>query len=327
MSALNLLVESPFRPVDWRWAKATLQREDPRTASLLRHQNDEWTTKARRFQEALDAVSDDYGKLLLARRWPHLSEAHTVRFENSDRRLVRFEIEARLLTGEPYERIAAHSGTSAGGVAWYEKLFFSVSDRLDRRGWIVNCVIGESAHAGLSERDFDVLWKLYGYWGGPDVLDAVMAKTYDSPRPDGQGGLDGWVCDDTERLTKIKMNVAMRTMAINSYTHERISEIYMKFLELKKLSAGAVGDVITSNINLMFNAIPWTIGKRDTLVAASDPRTIVGQLPPELKKYDESSVEPRAKDLMLLSVGDRPAGMATALDRKFPEKPNENPKQ
>ena len=75
MSAVDLRVEAPFRPVDWRWEKARLMREDPRTASLLRHQDDDWTRKAKRFQEQKDAARDAYDELLLVRRWPALSAA------------------------------------------------------------------------------------------------------------------------------------------------------------------------------------------------------------------------------------------------------------
>lgn len=324
MSALNLRVEAPFRPTDWRWEKAILMREDPRTASLLRHQDDDWTRKAKKFQLAYATASSDYDHLLLMRRWPSLAEAYAIRHQDDEKRLLRYEIEARLLSDDPFERVSERVGVSPDVVIWYEKLFFNVRDRLSHRGWVAHCVLGESAHAGLTERDYDVLWKMFGYIGGGYVLDAVIDRRTDLPQPEGPGQVRGWFGDDIEQVSTIKMDLAMRIAAVNSYTIEKIAEIYQRFRELQKMAdgAGGGGDMLTTNIAIMLQSIPWTVGDKRVLVAANDPKQIVGRLREDVAAADECAVELRADELMQLNSGQQPDRLSSITAVKFPEKPN-----
>lgn len=324
MSALQLRPNAPFRPTDWRWEKARLMREDQRTALLLRHQDDDWTRKAKKFQEALAAADDDYAQLLVIRKWPDLWDAHCLRHREDDKRLVRYEIEARLLANDPLERIAERTGIAPNVVIWYEKLFFNVADRLANKSWIAHCVIGEAAQAGLNERDYDALWKTMGYCGGGLVIDAVVDTSYDVTRPENAGQTEQWINDDIRRVAGIKMGIGLRTMAVNNYTMERISEIYLRFEEMKRTAnVGGAGDMLTSNIQVMLQHIPWTIGDRRVLVMASDPKTIVGRLREEVAAADDCAVELRASELMQLNTGQQPERTRALAAFKFPDKPTE----
>lgn len=329
MSAFNLRIEAPFRPVDWRWEKARLMREDPQTASLLRHQDDEWTIKAKKFQEKYKDVNDDYDRLLLLRRWPALSEAADIRFRDDEKRLVRYEIEARLLASEPFERIAEKVGASVESIIWYEKVFFNVLDRLHNEGWVCHCVIGEAIQAGLTERDYDVLWKIMGYYGKSLVLDAIIRKTFDTRAPETQSQVGDFLVDDIEKTAKLKTAIAFRTMSINSYTQERIIELYKEFQALKKAADGDAGsgDQLSSNIQVMIQNLGWTIGNRNVMVSASDPQKIVGRLRSEVVQADECAAELRADDLMQLNIGQTPERLKALATTRFPEKKDAAAKQ
>jgi hypothetical protein len=326
-NAAQLLIEAPFRPTDWRWEKARIMREDPRLATLLRHQDDDWTRRARKFQEDFEGASDDYEQILLARRWPALWAAHCLRFQEDEKRLLRYEIEARLLANEPFERIAERTGLSPDTVIWYEKIFFSVIDKLKNRGWVAHCVMGESAQAGMTERDYDLLWKMMGYMGGGLILDAVIDKSFDVARPENSGQIGQFLNDDIERISTIKMAVAMRTMPVNTYTQEKIAEIFQRFRELKKMAdgPGGTGDMLTSNILAMIGCIGWTVGHDKVMVAADDPKRIVGRLREEVLEADNCAVELRASELMQLNTGQRPVRLAEQSEARFPERKNGNP--
>ncbi len=328
MSALNLRTEAPFRPVDWRWEKARLMREDPRTASLLRHQDDDWTRKAKRFQELYEACRDDYDRLLLVRKWPALVEAHDLRFKEDEKRLMRFEVEARLLASDPIERIAEKVGTAPAVVIWYEKVFFNVLDKLANTAYISHCVMGESAQAGMTERDYDVLWKMMGYCGKGIVLDAVIGKTYDATVPESAGQVGDFLSDDIERSVKLKMTVAMRALPVNSYTAMQIAEIYQRFQEIKKMAdgAGAAGDMISANIQVAIQSLGWTVGDKRVLISAADPSKIVGRLRDEVLAADDCAVELRADELMQLNTGQTLAP-TRARPARFPEKKDAAAKQ
>jgi len=62
-------------------------------------------------------------------------------------------------------------------ISLYERIFFNVNEKLKNRDYIMTCVIGPSVHSGLSDRDFDLLWKLFGYLYGPVVLNAFVHTT------------------------------------------------------------------------------------------------------------------------------------------------------
>ncbi len=162
--------------------------------------------------------------------YPHLFEAEQIFIR--EKQLVRYEIEARLLASETSERISHRFGVDAAIVTWYEKLFFNVLDRLDDRGYIAQRVMGESLHAGLTERDHDLLWKLYGYIGGEAVLDAVIYKGFSQSRPETPDEVEAFFADQLQSNSALKAMLAMRTMPINSYTQQAILEIQQRFIEI-----------------------------------------------------------------------------------------------
>lgn len=328
VSVLNLRAESPFRPVDWRWSVAKLIRSDTRIASLLQGRHDEWTKKARKFQQAHEAARDDYDRLLLVRRWPSLLEAFNLKFEEDySRRLLRYEVEARLLAAETEDRISERTRVSPAAVSWYEKLFFNVSDRLDSPGYISHVVIGEKLQSGLTDGDHDVLWKMFGYWGKSHVIDAVAYRSYDSTAPDNAGQTAQFFNDDAQKTAVMKTAIAMRSMPNNSYTREVIATIQQGYMQIKRMAdgGGASADMIGANVQQMAAHIAWTIGDKEVLVSADDPKRIVGRLLPEVAAADRKGVELRADDLTRMNHGLGPRRVKALESAGFPEQKNANP--
>src|SRR5205823_11719364 len=63
----------------------------------------------------------------------------------------------------------------------YHDYFFEVRPRLRARDWIVARVIGAGLWLGFERDDLGGVWKAFGYFGGPTILDAVLAVS----RPGG----------------------------------------------------------------------------------------------------------------------------------------------
>jgi len=175
--------DCPARPVDWRWERAGLLLTLGLRGS--RRRDDGPTCEARRFRAALGRCRDEGGRRLAA-RMPAVAGASAI---STGPPPLRWAVEAWLLAGEPPATIASKMGMAVEAVAWYEALFFNVSDRLGSRGYIAHAAIGQAAHPGLGVEDPGTFWKLIGYYGGPAVLDLAFAAT--AAGPAGSASVDG----------------------------------------------------------------------------------------------------------------------------------------
>jgi hypothetical protein len=159
----------PFRPVDWRWRRAVYLVENGRPVAPRR--DDAWARAAVRFYRALRQCQDEAARQGLARRLPALFQAHALYAGPPS--LVRWHLEARLLTPESFGEVAEKCGTTPEVVEAYEALFFCVRDRIDSEGYVVLQVLGK-AHRGLTEADVDLHLKMHAYAGGPIALDRLL---------------------------------------------------------------------------------------------------------------------------------------------------------
>ena len=175
--------DCPTRPVDWRWLKAGLMLDLGLRGS--RRRDDGPTREARRYRAASRRCRDDAGRERLGARMPGIAGACAIR--DGEPRL-RWAVEARLLAGEPIDAVARKVGLRPEAVAWYETVFFHITDRLGSRGYVVHEVIGIRALRGPVAHEVDLLWKVFALFGGPEVLDALIRSTWDAAgeprRPD-----------------------------------------------------------------------------------------------------------------------------------------------
>ncbi len=121
---LHEIRDSEFRIPDWRWRRAKELKTHARVTD--RRYDDEFIGRAIEFMIDKDArrgPSDDWE---LARKWTTLYKADLLYTEDTLLRRRR-ELEARLLSHETVEHIAAKMHLGLGIVQWYESLFFNVN--------------------------------------------------------------------------------------------------------------------------------------------------------------------------------------------------------
>ena len=95
--------------------------------------------------------------------------------------LARAEIEARLLTDEPFDVIARKCETTLEAVEAYESLFFCVRDRLGRRGYIWHHAIRATPYGGADGNDLRAVLLMRAYAVGLEALE--RCSTISSIRP------------------------------------------------------------------------------------------------------------------------------------------------
>jgi hypothetical protein len=129
--------------------------------------------------------------------------------------LSRWEVEARLLAGESTPAIAAKSGLPAEVIDAFHDLFFSVRPRLHARDWVVNRVLGAEARLGLQESSTAGLLRLYGFLGGPLIVDDLLDFFARPPvMPKTLAGLSEEALADLRHRLAIKAALQARTLRV-----------------------------------------------------------------------------------------------------------------
>lgn len=248
---------NPKRPVDWRWQLAgeLLARQ----SRIRRSAADPMLQKAISFRRQLERceTDDDYLHLLTVE--PHAYEAWALFDDNQDCG-TKWELEARLLTQQTYAEIADTLALDTEAVRCYEGMFFNVSDRLRNPSYITQVVLSKSIHAGLTERAYDTLWKMYGYWAGHHVLNAIIYKFNAPAVPTSADGVRAFLDDDAKDSLRLKTILAARTLPVNWETQLEILNIYLRMTEIEKNAGDSriKSEAMLTNINTLFTQIPWT---------------------------------------------------------------------
>ena len=290
---------NPRRPIDWRWQRSVYLVEHDRSVSSSR--DDKWISQGRKFKKSLDNCQNDEQHLSLASASTDLYEAYDL-WSDTDECDHKWAIEARLLAREAPEDIARKVGLSPEAIVLYHNMFFDVHDRLGQPDVITNVVIKQSIQAGLSERKYDCLWKLFGYWCGPQVLDMVIHRF--APKDTAEKVVAA-LKDDYRAQLALKGNLAIRTMPVNWQTQVEIANLFLRMEEMEKGdgSGGGSAEAIVANVDAFFNQLPWgrMARTRSTGNAALD-------------HYDKGGVAIRAEAVTLIGTGDQHPALRSLVD-------------
>lgn len=295
MSILNYLASSPLRTPDWRWHRAEAVRNNEGVSATRRRDGVEgfiWINRAVKFGQRFDRCNNDQDKAALAISFPDIFWAHWVWTNASP---LKHSLEARLLARQNNDEIGQRCNLSPASVAAYEAIFFNVRDKLQHTSYILNCAIGSAIHRGITEREYDLLWKLYGYFIGPYMLDALESKFSKPVWCSTVDEVHAAVMDDAISTLKLKSLVAAKTVGVNQHTQLSLLEQFTKFVEVERNSDSRDGDQqINENISAMFVAMPLTVGERD-------PRG-VAVTNPAVQSFERSAVELTYEEIVRLST-------------------------
>src|SRR5438105_89477 len=123
MSIFKCRADHPYRLVNWRWERARILNEYGKT-SPGQSTDDKWIKIAAKFRKSKDNCRDEIELYNLFDRYPEIAMAYELWDEeavNSFGRAnpMRHEIEARLLSQEPFESIAQKSNLPVNVIKWY----------------------------------------------------------------------------------------------------------------------------------------------------------------------------------------------------------------
>lgn len=254
---------SPKRSPDWRWQRASQYVESPCAATRPSQRRDGRGSvgiirTAIKFKAAYEACENDYAKLELIDKYPDIFWAYELYLQAEP---TRYAIEAYILARETDKEIGYRFGLSPSIVASYEELFFNVRDYLQNQGYVVTVVIGEALQKGLYERQYDLLWKLCGYMGGPFVLDAMIGKYTQMAWASGPNDVSASWQDLAVGTMKMKAAQAALTVPVNQQTCIALLDIFNKYVEVERTtqSQGQAKEAILENISAMLKTLPFSV--------------------------------------------------------------------
>lgn len=259
--------EAPQRPPSWRWyLAARLLYSKDQTSHRF---SDMDVLEALRFQRWYAAAKSEQDYQVLLDNLPWIYQATEI-WQGDD--LLHSEIEARLLASEDFNSIAAKTGVRVEIVGAYERMFFNVLDRLNAPSWVTNYAIGKKIHHGLTSKHFTTLWKAYGYWGGPLVLDSLIYQSFGATRPTQASDTSKFFRDDIWSQLQQKVALAVRTMSLDDPRAAmgllRVA-IRMKEIEGRRKSRHDEHLAITANLDACLTRVTASLqGHVDTGVPA-----------------------------------------------------------
>lgn len=276
-------------------------REEGRTP---RRKDDPWLLIIHRFVREFEKCSTRASYERLAAKYPGIYHAYHY-FSSLDQK-NKWTIEAYLCADASMVHIAERMGCHIETVFAYTKMFFDILGKQRHRMYMMNQVLGKSIHAGLTDRDYDLLWKLFGMLKGPLFLDRFINHE-GSPSQMTSYDQGSAVTDDLfKTTTENHALVAMRTIECK-YNQEVIFSTYQKLKEMEKISGGAESrSLIVTNINKMISTFGFAVAADD---AKDDPVT-----------HLENGVEMRTSEIINQALGVESVNPSRALNlESFPE--------
>jgi hypothetical protein len=255
--------DSPLRPPEWRWKKAAILRAEGRSPDRLL--DDEHIAAAVRYQAERSRCRSSSGLRALSRRHGALGDAYEISAEPDGGR--KCELEARLLTGVGVDGTAQRMRLQPEVVTWYERLFFNVLDRLDDSSWMVHQVFGPKVYEGFSERDHDLIWKVFAYAGGAPMLDSLVGGGLVNPvRPDGPDQVRGFYANQTRAIVDRRSVLsALALRPTDASQRIKLLELQANLVEIeKKNGTGSSDDLVKQALGAALKSLPWRKGSPKT---------------------------------------------------------------
>jgi hypothetical protein len=300
---------NPFREPSWRFQRVLdlVERDRPGRCTS---RDDEYVKAYRRFAGKFRGARSEENRISLFPDHPGLFIANLIHHQPDKE--WRWLLQARILSGEGDKKIASRMSTLPSAVDWYEKIFFNVRDRLEAEDYIAKHAIGKLEDRGPSARegrqtDFQeqMSYKLFGYYGGPYLLDIMFSGFLKVPRPDRPERVDQWMDGTMQTLVRRKALSAARHLDINKFNVMQLLEIQLRIIEAAKDSGGSATEY-ERNIQAVMDDIPWEL---------SEARSKRLERAADMGDFAETAVEPRADELLQMSMGQVPRKLLK--DRKL----------
>jgi hypothetical protein len=318
---------SANRPPDWMWQRAVgtiLGTEPGPTRRFDSAEGVAGIKKLIKFIHKKTAAASLLDEYNLAFSMPEIFWAHRMYENKSD--ILRYSIEAHALAGSSDLDIAMRVNYSANIIKTFCDMFFDVRSRLDKQQWIVHSVIGISVHHGIAERQFDLLWKLYGLMMGSQMLDALELKFINPVRPMSADMVGNAIEDDVVSTMKLKANLAAKGVTAGNATYGMLLDRFTRFVEIERNSdtQGQAHSSILKNVEEVLNNMPFRVGQSDTRIKG---RVKVTAAQAQMTEFESTPVELTYAETVQVAGGQLLQDPDRLREMRFPDRTKDKPKE
>ena len=113
-------------------------------------------------------------------------------------------------------------GADESTVKMFADLFFDVRDRLEARDWIMKVILGPAELRSKFNKDETLtiaqrgfLYRLFGFYGGPLVLDALIAGIGGREMPVSAAEVAEWIDNSLQEIVRTRAAMAARVFDVN----------------------------------------------------------------------------------------------------------------
>jgi hypothetical protein len=260
---------NPSRVPSWRWDHAGHALE---TGTPIPSRSDAWTRRAYLYRKRYEACATTHDLIVLEAQDPAISEARALRRveANDPWRVTVHAIEARLLAIQPHTAIAARTAIDAETIEAYEQLFFDVAGRHDQVDYIATQVMGPAFDRGSRFRPYPLLWRLYGWGFGPEMVDALWTTLPTRSRPEDVAAMLAALEDADKANTRLKELVAAAT--VNQAGDRNAMIMIQEFVNFCEGDKAAVRATRLNGLLAVMEALPFRVGTAEVPPAVAGRR-------------------------------------------------------
>lgn len=295
------------RSPDWKWKRASSIVEGtgiPATPYWDTDNGYNWIQRAVAFIESSRREPNPVLNEELFILHGDIFTAHSIYTETEG--YYRQELEAMILARVEREDLARRIDVPIAVITAYEELFFDVRSKLDTaESYILHYVIGPEVQ-NLKSNSYGALWKLFGYYEGPEILRAVISKTVNPQfcmTPDAVGAR---LNEDITGSFKIACAIAAKKEGCGNMGDKQLIQMFTKIMEVDKmedLSSGSSKGQMAEHIAAILTTLGLTAGGTRVYKAAVQP---------------DKTAEPQFKELVDIALTGSSKDFESAQDFKFP---------
>lgn len=303
---------SPFRPPAWRQERVLeLLDHMPEPKRPHRRRDDKYVREYYRFLRKFTAQEGPEGQATLFEKNPALYLAHALHFHTD--REWRAIAQGLLLSGDPLEDCADHLDTLPEALDWYEKIFFNVRDRLHAQMWVSKTILGSAAYrasnrnGNVTENQQELLFKMFGYFGGATILSIVVAGHRRGNLPRRKEEMIPWFDETFSTLIRSRATQAAQVFEVNKFNVMELLGLNVSIISGERAATqGGPETDVEQNVRAFMERIPWVVARK----GAKDLQENTLE-----HHYATSAVEPRADEQLALALGEAPKQLTLAEEQ------------
>lgn len=320
-----------FRTPDWRWDRIVdLVERDDGVPGRCTKRDDDYVRQGRSFHSRWrNGDAEMHQKLLWEN--PGLFYAYDYHQKLTEDADAAMYVQARLLARQTPQEIADVMGLMPEAVEWYAKLYFDVTEHLEKRDWVTKQILvpalmrsivtpaQNSSGEPMTYKDstvakpfMDGSLKLFAYFGGKHLVDIMIAGLHAGRPLTSPDDMDSWFDNSVDTTIRRRSAQAALQFEINKYNVMELFAVRNQIVQIAN-SDEAQNQTKTVNerhVKATLDEIPWGVGAEGKQMY-KEHMGLVGHL-------DEMPAELRADEVLLIASGQSAPTVGTDFPRELP---------